>query len=180
MSRLLALLRFHRAREAARAVDGDLVLLADQDRSAWDAALTAAAHTALERAAAARRPGRFQLQAAIAACHADAPSLEATDWLQVLTLYDLLAARDSSPLVRLNRIVALAHVAGPDAGLQELDTLESALVDYHLWHALRAHLLRQTGREAEADAADLRALELTANRAEQRLVAARVRRPSAR
>ena len=106
---LLALLAFHRAREPARAVDGELVLLEEQDRSRWDAALLADAHEALERAARLRHPGRWQLHAAIAACHADAADSASTDWLQVLTLYDMLLAYDRSPVVRLNRAVALSR-----------------------------------------------------------------------
>jgi RNA polymerase sigma-70 factor (ECF subfamily) len=170
---LLSLLLFHRAREDARAVDGELVLLADQDRSRWDRSLLSAARRRLERAAMLRRPGRWQLHGAIAACHADAARVADTDWLQVLTLYDMLRAYDDSPIVRLNRAVALAEVEGAEAALEEVRTLEQALADYHLWHAVRAHLLRLLGRDEEAVAADLRALELTANEAERRLIAAR-------
>jgi RNA polymerase sigma-70 factor (ECF subfamily) len=170
---LLALLLFHRARETARAVDGELVLLADQDRARWDAALTADAHAALLRAARLRRPGRWQLQAAIAACHADAGTSADTDWLQVLTLYDMLLLRDRSPVVRLNRAVALAEVEGPASALAEVDALAGALDGYHLWHAVRGHLLRGLNRDDEALEADLRAIELTANEAERRLLAAR-------
>jgi predicted RNA polymerase sigma factor len=173
---LLSLLLVHRARESARAVDGELVLLADQDRSRWDAALLAEARAALERAARLRRPGRWQLHAAIAACHADAPTAAATDWLQVLTLYDMLLAHDRTPVVRLNRSVALARVDGPEPALAEVDALEEALARSHLWHAVRASLLRELGRDDDALAADLRALELTANEAERRLLAARVGR----
>ncbi|MGN6218511.1 MAG: RNA polymerase sigma factor [Microbacterium sp.] len=173
---LLALLRFHRARESARSVDGDLVLLADQDRSRWDAALLEGARDELERAARLRRPGRWQLHAAIAACHADAPDVASTDWLQVLTLYDMLLAYDDTPVVRLNRAVALARVAGPAAALAEVDALAGPLARSHLWHAVRASLLRDLGRDDDALAADLRALELTANEAERRLLAARASR----
>ena len=114
---LLALLLFHRAREDARAVDGELVLLGDQDRSRWDRGCWPTARRELEAAAMLRRPGRWQLHAAIAACHADARSSDETDWLQVLTLYDMLLAYDRSPIVRLNRAVALAEIEGPDAAL---------------------------------------------------------------
>ena len=171
---LRALLLFHRAREDARAVDGELVLLGDQDRSEWDAALLADARRSLERAAMLRRPGRWQLHAAIAACHADAPTAADTDWLQVLTLYDMLLRYERSPVVRLNRAVALVEVEGPGAALVELDALEDALAGYHLWHAVRAHILRRLGRWVEATASDLRALELTANEAERRVIAARL------
>ncbi|MFH8250909.1 RNA polymerase sigma factor [Microbacterium sp. B2969] len=171
---LRALLLFHRARENARAVDGELVLLGDQDRRKWDGMLLADAHRTLERAARLRRPGRWQLHAAIAACHSDAASPADTDWLQVLTLYDMLLAYDRSPLVRLNRAVALAEVEGPSPALAEVEALD--LRGYYLWHAVRAHLLRRLGRDAEATEADLRALELTANEAERRLISARLAR----
>lgn len=175
---LLALLLFHRAREDARAVDGEIVLLADQDRGRWDAELLAEARRELDRAASLRRPGRWQLHAAIAACHADAASAAETDWPQVLVLYDMLLGYDRSPIVRLNRAVALAEVAGPQVSRAEVESLEPALSQYHLWHAVRAHLLRRMGRTDEAVAADLRALELTANAAERRLIAARLARVS--
>jgi predicted RNA polymerase sigma factor len=171
---LLSLLAFHRAREGARAVDGALVLLSDQDRTRWDPTLLAEARTVLDRAALLRRPGRWQLQAAIAACHADAPDAASTDWLQVITLYDMLLAYDASPVVRLNRAVALARVDGPGDALAEVDALESALSRSHLWHAVRAALLRQIGRDDEAMAADLSAIELTANEAERQLLAERL------
>lgn len=173
---LLALLQFHRSREPARAVDGELVLLGEQDRSRWDSALLAAAHRTLERAARLRRPGRWQLHAAIAACHSDAADAVSTDWLQVLTLYDMLLAYDRSPVVRLNRAVALARVEGAAPALTEVDALADTLARSHLWHAVRASLLRELGREEEALAEDVRALELTANEAERRLLAARAAR----
>ena len=173
---LLALLLFHRAREDARAVDGELVLLAEQDRARWDRTLIAEAQTVLERAAMLRRPGRWQLHAAIAACHADAPAGDATDWLQVLTLYDMLLAYDRSPIVRLNRAVALEEVDGSEAALREVDLLQGDLTGYHLWHAVRARMLRGLGRDDEALAEDLRALELTANQAERRLLEGRTGR----
>ncbi|WP_314508182.1 DUF6596 domain-containing protein [uncultured Microbacterium sp.] len=171
---LLALLLFHRAREGARSVDGELVLLADQDRRRWDARLIAEAQTALERAALLRRPGRWQLHAAIAACHSDAEAGDATDWLQVLTLYDMLAAYDRSPVVRLNRAVAVAEIDGPQAALDEVDSLQSQLHGYHLWHAVRARMLRGLGRDDEAMTEDLCALELTANEAERSLLRGRL------
>ena len=173
---LLALLLFHRAREDARAVDGELVLLAEQDRARWDRTLIAEAQTVLERAAMLRRPGRWQLHAAISACHADAPTGEATDWLQVLTLYDMLLAYDRSPIVRLNRAVALEEIDGPETALAEVDALRGDLTGYHLWHAVRARMLRGLGRDDEALAEDLRALELTANQAERRLLEGRTGR----
>ncbi len=171
---LLALLLFHHAREPARAVDGKLVLLGEQDRSRWDAALLAEARTELEAAARLHRPGRWQLQAAIAACHADALRAADTDWLQVLTLYDVLVSYDGSPIVRLNRAVALAEVEGPAAALADLTAVAGPLVGYHLFHAVRAELLRRLGRPEDAQAADRTALELTGNAAEQRLLVSRV------
>lgn len=173
---LLALLLFHRAREGARAVDGELVLLAEQDRTLWDRRLIAEAQAVLEKAAMLRSPGRWQLHAAIAACHSDTRDGGETDWLQVLTLYNTLIAYDRSPIVRLNRAVALAEVDGPQAALDEVDTLQRDLTGYHLWHAVRARMLRHLGRRDEAMTEDLRALELTANEAERRLLEARVDR----
>ena len=173
---LLALLLFHRAREGARAVDGELVLLADQDRARWDRPLITEAQAVLEKAAMLRRPGRWQLHAAIAACHSDTHDGGDPDWLQVLTLYNMLLAYDRSPVVRLNRAVALAEVDGPQAALAEVDALQHTLTTYHLWHAVRARMLRQLGRRDEAMAEDLIALELTANDAERRLLEARVDR----
>jgi RNA polymerase sigma-70 factor (ECF subfamily) len=130
----------------------------------------------LERAARLRRPGRWQLQAAIAACHADAETAAATDWPQVLVLYDMLLGYDASPVVRLNRAVALDRVGAPVAALAEVDALAARLSGSHLWHAVRAHLLRRLGHDDEALAAEVRAVELTANLAERRLLAARTGR----
>ena len=170
---LVALLKFHRSRESARSVDGDIVLLADQDRSQWDAALRAEAHRALSAAAALRRPGRWQLHAAIAACHADAGRYEDTDWPQILALYDMLLAYDGSPVIRLNRAVALGetgHAADALAGVEEL---RDELRRFHLWHAVRADLLARLGRDAEAALALREAHELTKNEAERRLLRSR-------
>lgn len=171
---LLSLLLFHRAREPARAVDGELVLLGAQDRSAWDAGRVARARSELDAAARLRRPGRWQLHAAIAACHADADTAADTDWRQVLVLYDLLLGYDGSPVVRLNRAVALERVGTAEMALAEVDRLEPELARSHLWHAVRAHLLRRLGRPDDARAAARRARELTANAAERRLLAARI------
>lgn len=174
---LLALLVVQHARAAARFDGaGRLVLMRDQDRSLWDATAIAEGMRLLARAAELRRPGRFQVQAAIAACHAEAPSWEATDWPQILALYDLLARHDRSPVVRLNRAVALAHVEGPEAALAAVDELTPVLDGYHLLHAARGELLRGLGRNAEARAADERAHALTRNPAEQALLAERIAR----
>jgi RNA polymerase sigma-70 factor (ECF subfamily) len=173
---LHALLLFHRSREPARAVAGSLVLLDAQDRRLWDRGLIDRARGELARAADLRSPGRWQLHAAIAACHADAASIDDTDWLQMLVLYDMLAGYDSSPIVRLNRAVVLARVAGPAPALGAVDALREPLERSHLWHAVRGQLLRDLGRGPEAEAADRKALSLTGNEAERRLLMARLAR----
>ncbi|WP_258131924.1 RNA polymerase sigma factor [Microbacterium sp. MYb62] len=124
---LVALLKFHRSREPARSFGGDIVLLADQDRSRWDPALQIDAHRALAAAAARGRPGRWQLQAAIAACHADAAEYARTDWPQIVVLYDMLLGYDPSPVVRLNRAVAVAETGEVEAALTEVDLLHDEL-----------------------------------------------------
>ncbi len=174
---LAALLSLQHARSAGRFdAGGGLVLLRDQDRTTWDRAGIGRAENYLARAAALRRPGKYQLQAAIAACHASAPSWEDTDWLQIRLLYDALLTHDASPVVRLNRAVAVAALEGPAAGLAEVDTLADDLDSYHLFHATRAELLRAAGRSAEAALADERALSLTDNTAERRLLQTRLLR----
>jgi len=172
---LLALMRLHIARSDVRFDDrGRMVLLKDQDRSRWDRGRIADAIRLIERAGAMRRPGPYQLQAAIAALHAEAPSWSATDWPQILRLYDELLAMTSSPVVALNRAIALREVAGPEAALREVERLADDLDRYHLFHATRAELLRDLGRGEEARAADRRALELTENPAERALLAERI------
>jgi RNA polymerase sigma-70 factor (ECF subfamily) len=165
---LLALIRLHRARAAARFDrDGHLVRLSEQDRGLWDHDAIADATRLLGRAARHRRPGPYQLQAAIVACHAEAATWTDTDWPQILVLYGALLAHAPSPVTRLHRAIALRHVAGPTAALAELADLDEALDAYHLYHATCAELLRELGRPELARAADRRALELTANPAEQ-------------
>lgn len=172
---LLALIRLHRARRASRFdAAGRLVLLQEQDRSRWDHSAIRVAARMVVDAARFCRPGPYQLQAAIAACHAEAPSWESTDWRQILLLYDALTRMTPTPVVRLNRAIALSHVAGPADALQEVDGLEPALRQYHLFHATRAELLRELGRGKEARAADSRALQLTRNPAERRLLQERL------
>jgi predicted RNA polymerase sigma factor len=176
---LAALLRIQHGRAAARFTPtGDLVLLRDQDRSLWDGSAIKRAGEHLERAASLRSPGRYQLQAAIAMCHAEAPSWEETDWLQIVTLYGVLIVEDPSPVVRLNGAIALAQLGPRQAAvaLADVETLEPKLAGYHLWHAARAELLRLNGRDDDATAADTRALELTSNDAERRLIQTRLRR----
>jgi RNA polymerase sigma-70 factor, ECF subfamily len=149
---LLALMLLVEARRAARTTpDGGLVLLADQDRGRWDRALVAEGQALVRACLRRNRPGPYQLQAAINAVHSDAATAEATDWRQILALYDQLLAVDPSPVVALNRAVAVAEVEGPAAALAILDRLD--LGGYHLFHAIRADLLRRLGRTAEAAAA---------------------------
>ncbi|MGH3691524.1 MAG: RNA polymerase sigma factor [Microbacterium sp.] len=170
---LLALLRFHHSRETARSLGGDIVLLADQDRSLWDAELQADAHSLLVRAAALKRPGRWQLHAAIAACHSDAREFADTDWGQIVVLYDMLREYDASPVVRLNRAVALGEIGEVGAALAEVDLLRGELESFHLWHAVRADLLRRLGRDEEMTIALREAHERTRNDAERRLLRSR-------
>jgi RNA polymerase sigma factor (sigma-70 family) len=172
---LLALMRLHLARGAARFdAAGQLVLLQEQERRRWDRAAIAASITLIERAAHLGRPGPYQLQAAIAACHAEAPAWAATDWPQILILYDMLLALAPSPVVQLNRAVAVWQLDGPAVALASIQPLAAALEGYHLYHAIRAQLLRELGREAAAREAHARALELTQNAAEQSLLRRRL------
>ena len=172
---LLALMRLHLARVAGRFdSEGRLILLPDQDRSAWDREAIAAAGRLIERAAALRRPGPYQLQAAIAALHAEAPSFAETDWEEIAGLYSLLLLHQPSPVVRLNRAIALRHLEGPAAALAEVDAVAAELESYHLLHATRAELLRDLGRSEEARAADQAALLLTQNPAERELLRQRL------
>jgi RNA polymerase sigma-70 factor (ECF subfamily) len=144
--------------------------------SRWDAAAIAEGDRLLERAAALRRPGRYQLQAAIAAVHATAPSWAETDWLQIVTLYELLLEHDASPVTRLNRAVAVAQLGRrqAEAALADLERLAEPLAAYHLFHATRAELLTALGRAEEAAESNRRALGLTANDAERRLLTTRL------
>jgi RNA polymerase sigma-70 factor (ECF subfamily) len=172
---LLALMRLHLARADARfGANGALVLLRDQDRSRWDRARIAEAIALLERAERMGRPGPYQLQAAIVAIHADASSYAATDWADVVRLYDALLAMEPTPVVALNRALALAELAGPQRALDEVEPLAERLDSYHLFHAARAELLRRLDRNDEAREADRRALALTDNPAERRLLEARL------
>jgi len=172
---LLALMQLHQARADARFdAEGNLVLLQDQDRARWNGAAIKDAVKLLKRASLLRRPGQYQLQAAIAACHAEAPSWEATDWHQVLALYDMLLSYSSSPVVRLNRAVALRYVDGPRTALAEVDTLASTLDGYHLFHATRAELLVALGENEMSREARVRALQLTSNPAERALLERRL------
>jgi predicted RNA polymerase sigma factor len=172
---LLALIRLHRARADARFdPDGNLVLLEHQDRSNWDHDAIAAASHLLQRAAKQHQPGPYQLQAAIVACHADAPDWSTTDWEQIVLLYDMLLHLAPSPLTRLHRSIARRYTAGPEAALAEVDALAAALDRSHIYHATRADLLATVGRADEARTANRRALELTANPAEQAVLRRRI------
>ena len=174
---LLALMAFHESRRTARtSADGDLVLLPDQDRAAWDAELIAEGSALLERAYSGDQVGPYAIQAAIAGVHARAPTAAATDWGRIVKLYDQLLVADPSPVVELNRAVSIAMRDGPDAGISLIDSLldPGVLDDYHLAHAARADLLRQVGRTGEARAAYQRALELTRKEPERRFLARRI------
>jgi RNA polymerase sigma factor (sigma-70 family) len=172
---LLALIRLHQARVAARFdADGRIVLLPDQDRGRWDHSAIAEAGQLIARAAALRRPGPYQLQAAIVACHAEARRWEETDWAQIVVLYDMLLAMAPSPVTRLHRAIALRYHAGPKAAMNELDDLAEPLDRYPIFHATRAELLRALGDAEEAREADRRALDLTANPAQRALLEDRI------
>src|SRR5581483_9070860 len=150
---LLALMLFQESRRAARSTrDGDLILLEDQDRTLWDHAQIAEATALVDRALASPRAGVYALQAALAGVHAAAASAAATDWDRMVSLYDRLFEGDGSPVVALNRAVAMAMRDGPAAGLALIDGIlaEGELVEYHLAHAARADLCRRLGRTAEA------------------------------
>ena len=171
---LLSLIRIHLARWPARVdAEGRLVLLEDQDRSRWDQLEIEAAVGLLERAANYGHSGRYQIEAAIAAVHAEAPSWAETDWEQLVALYGLLAVLDRSPVVLLNRAVAVAQVEGAQVALGQVDSLGSRLDGYYLFHATRAELLRRLGRMKEAGEAAERAGALTTNQAERALIGLR-------
>lgn len=164
---LLALMLFHEARRATRSAgDGSLVLLDEQERGLWDRPMIAEANAVLGAAIALGRPGPYQIQAAIAGMHANAPSAEVTAWDRIAALYDRLAEIAGTPVVALNRAVAYAMADGPAAGLSLLEAIPD-LQDYHLYHAARADLLRRMGRRQEAAQAYRLALLRTANRVER-------------
>jgi RNA polymerase sigma-70 factor (ECF subfamily) len=174
---LLALMLLHDARRAARvSAEGELVLLEDQDRSLWNRAQVADAVRLVEAALASRRFGPYTIQAAIAAVHAEAPRAEDTDWAQIAGLYDVLMELQSSPVVELNRAVAIAMRDGPEAGLALVDALlaQGELAEYHLAHAARADLCRRLGRNAEARASYEKALALTAQGPQRRFLERRL------
>jgi RNA polymerase sigma factor (sigma-70 family) len=164
---LLALMLFHDSRRATRAgAHGELVLLSDQDRSRWDRRQIQEGNRVLNRALRLGRPGRYQLEAAIAALHANAPSVDATDWPQIAALYEQLLRLMPSPVVALNHAVAVAEAGHPEQGLELLERIDG-LEHYHLLHAVRADFLRRLGRFEEAGVEYGRALEMTRNPAER-------------
>src|SRR5256885_1382594 len=172
---LLALMRFNLARAEARFdTNGGIVLLKDQDRSKWDRRRIDETFSLVGRFLSMQRPGAYQLQPLIAGAHADAKTWEATRWPNILRSYDALLAINDSPVVRLNRAIALWHVNGAEQAYIELFALAEELDRYHLYHATRAELLRALGRADEARAADQRALELTEHPAERALLSARL------
>ena len=175
---LLALMLLHESRRAARvSAGGDLVLLDEQDRSLWDRERIAEGTALVERALSSRRFGPYTLQAAIAAVHAEAPDAGATDWRQIVGLYDVLLRADRSPVVELNRAAAVAMRDGPAAGLALIDAIldRGELADYHLAHSARAELCRRLGRSAEARTSYQRALELARQEPERRFLERRLR-----
>jgi RNA polymerase sigma-70 factor, ECF subfamily len=174
---LLALMLLHESRRAARASpSGELILLDDQDRSLWDGKQIAEGSALVERALASRRFGPYTLQAAIAAVHANSPSAGATDWAGIVAFYDALQSAEPSPVVELNRAVAVAMRDGPAAGVALIDGLlaDGALANYHLAHAARADLCRRLGRTADARKSYERALSLAQQEPERRFLERRL------
>lgn len=174
---LLALMLLQESRRETRTTaEGDLLLLDEQDRSRWNHALIVEGTALVERALVSGRAGSYALQAAIAAVHAEAPTAAATDWAQIVALYDVLLQRDPSPVIELNRAVAVAMHGGPAAGLATVDAIlaRGELADYHLAHAARADLCRRLGRTDEARTAYRRALELVRQAPERRFLERRL------
>jgi RNA polymerase sigma-70 factor, ECF subfamily len=175
---LLALMLLHESRRAARTgPTGELILLDDQDRASWSRDQIAEGTALVERALASRRIGPYTLQAAISAVHAEASTAAATDWAQIVGLYDVLARADPSPVIELNRAVAVAMRDGPTAGLALIDAIlgRGALADYHLAHSARAELCRRLGRTADARTSYTRALDLARQEPQRRFLERRLR-----
>ncbi len=172
---LLALMLLQESRRAARSrPDGELVLLEDQDRSLWNKGLITEGVGLTTRALRTRMFGPYCLQAAIAAVHAEAPSAKQTDWGEIIGLYDVLSRLDPSPVIQLNRAVAVAMRDGPAAGLALVDGLMGELEGYHLAHAVRADLFRRLGRKPEAAVAYAKALSLSRQGPERRFLERRI------
>ncbi len=168
---LLALMMLSESRVPARTAEGALVLLRDQDRAKWDRTMIEEGHAIVRACIRRGQPGPFQLQAAIQAVHCDADSFEATDWPQIVALYDHLFSVMPTPVVALNRAIAIAEIKGPSAALTTLDTIAPDLDNYHLIHAARGTMLRRMGRRDAAQAAFERAAHLAATEAERRFLA---------
>jgi RNA polymerase sigma-70 factor (ECF subfamily) len=178
---LLALMLLQESRRAARAsAHGDIILLENQDRTLWNCDQIEEGIALVERALSSRQFGPYTLQAAIAAVHAEAPIAAATDWAQIVGLYDVLLRLEHSPVIELNRAVAVAMRDGPQAGLDLIDAIlaRGDLADYHLAHSARAELCRRSGRRAEAQASYERALELTQQEPERRFLVQRMSEPA--
>jgi RNA polymerase sigma-70 factor (ECF subfamily) len=172
---LLALMLIQESRRAARArADGSLVLLEDQDRGLWNRELIAEGVALTTRALSTRMFGPYCLQAAIAAVHAEAPSTKQTDWSEIIGLYDVLSRLDPSPIVALNRAVAVAMRDGPESGIERVKPLGKDLDQYHLFHAVLADLHRRLGHKAEALASYKKALDLAGQGPERRFLAGRI------
>jgi RNA polymerase sigma-70 factor (ECF subfamily) len=172
---LLALMVLTEARRAARiSAGGELVSLGEQDRGTWDKTLIAEGHRLVrERLATRVAPGRYQILAAISAVHTSARDVRDTDWSQVVALYDQLVRLDPSPVIALNRAIAVAELDGPEVALAAVDRLQDTLAGYHAYHAARADLLRRLGRGHEARAAYDKAIALAGNTAETAYLARR-------
>jgi RNA polymerase sigma-70 factor (ECF subfamily) len=167
---LLALMLLTEARRPVRVAQGELVPLREQDRGGWDRSLIAEGHELVRECLAIDRPGHYQLLAAVNAVHTDAPTADDTDWAQIARLYAQLYSVSPSPIVALNRAVAVAELDGAEVALAEVDRLpeiQPSITTYHLWHATRADLLRRLGRSADSRAAYDAALALTDNEAER-------------
>jgi len=171
---LLALMLLSESRLPARTVDGALVLLRDQDRTTWDRAMIEEGQAIVRACIRRGRPGPYQLQAAIQAVHCDADSFEVTDWPQIVALYDQLFSVIPTPVVALNRAIAVAEVEGPNAALMTLDAIAPDLDSYHLLHAARGTMLRRLGRRDAAQAAFERAAHLAATDADRRFLAQQI------
>lgn len=175
---LLALMLLQESRRSARtSSNGDLILLEDQDRSLWNRQYIEEGKALVERALSTRRFGPYTIQAAIAAVHADSPTAAGTDWLEIVGLYDVLLRLEPSPVIELNRAVAVAMRDGPQAGLELIDAIlaRGDLADYHLAHSARAELCRRLGRTTEARASYQRALSLTQLEPVRRFLEGRIR-----
>jgi RNA polymerase sigma-70 factor (ECF subfamily) len=173
---LLALMLLSESRMPTRTSDGYIVLLRDQDRTKWDRAMIEEGHAIVRACLRRDQPGPFQLQASIQAVHCDADSFEATDWQQIVGLYDHLYAVMPTPVVALNRAIAVGEADGPDAALTALDTIGPDLDDYHLMHATRGTVLRQLGQPKEAKTAFERAAQLATADADREFLTLQIER----